>query len=109
MFQIQGADGPQVQAKLTVMNSINRTALRTGSPVPDSGIYAVSHPQHTLPREVTLLRDQTFPRCSCCKEPVFYELLRSAPAAVGTHPAAFTVALYELPELNRETDEPTIR
>src|SRR5690349_24803672 len=94
---------------MDAMKTSNRMTLRTGSPVPDSGIYAVSHPQHTLPREVTLLRDQTFPRCSCCKEPVFYELLRSAPAAVGTHPAAFTVALYELPELNRETDEPTIR
>lgn len=99
------------QAKLTTMDSNragNRTSLTTGSSVPESGIYAVSHPQHSVPREVTLLRDQTFPRCSCCKEPVFYRLLRSAPAAAGAHPSAFAVALYELPELNREADEPTV-
>jgi len=100
------------QAKLTIMDltkTSDRTSLSTGSSVPDSGVYAVSHPQHTLPREVTLLRDQTFPRCSCCKEPVFYKLLRFAPAATSAHPGVFAVALYELPELNRETDEPTVR
>src|SRR5690349_24452709 len=90
---------------MDAMKTSNRMTLRTGCSVPDSGIYAVSHPQHTLPREVTLLRDQTFPRCSSCKEPVFYELLRSAPAAACAHPGVFSVELYELPEINR-ADEP---
>jgi hypothetical protein len=75
------------------------TSLRTGFAVPDSGIYRVCHSQHNLPLEVTLLKDQKFPRCSRCKEPVFYELLRSAPAVTSSHPSAFLVELYELPEL----------
>ena len=78
--------------------------LRTGCSVPDSGIYSVSHPQHALPREITLLREQMFPRCSRCGEPVFYELVRSAPAAVSAHPSTFKVALYELPELSADEE-----
>jgi len=91
----------QYKTRLTIMDSTDRakgTSLRTGVNVPESGIYRVSHSQHNLPYEVTLLKDQKFPRCSRCKEPIFYELLRSAPAT-SSHPSAFTVALYELPEL----------
>jgi len=82
------------------MNSPKATSLRTGCSVPESGIYGVSHPQHVLPREVTLVREQTFPRCSRCNEPVYFELMRPAPALVNFNPSAFTVALYELPELS---------
>jgi len=82
------------------MDSKMANALRTGIGVPESGIYRVSHSQHALPLEVTLLKDQTFPRCSRCNEPVFYELVRSAPALVNVHPSTFRVALYELPELS---------
>ena len=74
------------------------TSLRTGVNVPESGIYRISHSQHKLPHEVMLLKDQQFPRCSRCHEPVFYELVRSAPPA-SSYPGAFTVTLYELPEL----------
>ena len=87
--------------KLTIMDSTGTakgTSLRTSVAVPDSGIYRVSHPQHHLPYEVTLLKDQKFPRCSRCNEPVFFELVRSAPS-ISSHSSAFTVALYELPEL----------
>lgn len=89
------------KTKLTIMDSTGTakgTSLRTGVNVPESGIYRTSHSQHHLPYEVTLLRDQKFPRCSRCSEAVFYELVRSAPAAYS-HPGAFTVTLYELPEL----------
>jgi len=71
--------------------------LRTGCSVPDSGIYRVLHSQHRLPGAVTLLRNQSFPRCSKCSEPVYFELERSAPAA-GSGPHSFNVMLYELPE-----------
>ncbi|HKR28939.1 MAG TPA: hypothetical protein VJT08_00595 [Terriglobales bacterium] len=94
------------KTKLTIMDSTKAasgTSLTTGCSVPESGIYRASHPQHKLPAEVTLLRNQTFPRCSRCDQPVFFELVRSAPALVNVHPSAFTVALYELPELS--TDE----
>ncbi len=76
------------------------TTLTTGSTVPESGIYSVSHPKHNVPAEVTLVRNQTFPRCSRCDQPVFFELVRSAPALVNVHPSTFTVALYELPDLS---------
>jgi hypothetical protein len=71
--------------------------LRTGCAVPSSGIYRVIHQQHRLPREITLLKDHFFPRCSRCNESVYYTLERSAPA--GISPYDFNVTLYELPEL----------
>lgn len=77
--------------------------MTTGAPVRESGIYRVSHPQHRLPEEVTLIRDQPFPRCSRCSEAVFYELARSAPSA-GFHSGTthFVVSLYELPVIEEE-------
>ena len=74
--------------------------LRTGCAVPAPGIYSVSHPQHRLPQEVTLLKDHLFPRCSRCGESVYYTLVRSAPA--GIRPYSFIVNLYELPELTED-------
>jgi hypothetical protein len=92
------------RTKLTIMDSTaaRGTGLRTGCTVPESGIYRASHSQHNLPEEVTLLRNQNFPRCSRCDRPVFFELVRSAPALVNVHPSRFTVALYELPELTND-------
>jgi hypothetical protein len=43
---------------------------------------------------VTLLTNQSFPRCSKCAEPVDFELVRSA-----TDIGGFKVMLYELPEV----------
>ena len=71
--------------------------LRTGCTVPTSGIYRVSHPQHRLPQEVTLLEGHLFPRCCRCTDPVYYTLERSAPAGISPH--RFSVNLYELPEM----------
>jgi hypothetical protein len=70
--------------------------LRTGCFVSDSGIYRVIHKQHRLPEEVTLIKDQSFPRCSKCAEPAYFKLVRSAPASGGTNSSS--VALYELSE-----------
>jgi hypothetical protein len=78
------------------------TELRTGYTVPSSGIYRVIHSQHRLPSEVTLLSEQSFPRCSKCAEPVYFELVRSAPS-IGPN-QGFRVMLYELPEVG-EQDE----
>jgi len=90
------------RTKLTIMRSpdARKSELRTGCAVPQSGIYSVSHPQHRLPAEVTLLRDHTFPRCARCSDPVYYRLERSAPAF--TDPDHFSVTLYELPELSAD-------
>jgi hypothetical protein len=76
--------------------------LWTGCPVPENGFYRVKHPQHRLPKEVTLLIGQLFPRCSKCAEPVYFELIRCAPSLGMTR--GFNIALYELPEM-AEQDE----
>lgn len=76
------------------------TVLRTGCVVVASGIYRVWHPQHRLAAEVTLLKDHFFPRCSRCLEPVYFELVRSAPA--GISPYRFNVTLYELRESEKD-------
>ena len=92
------------KTKLTIMDSgaAKATSLKTGGTVPESGIYRVLHAQHRLPTEVTLLANHEFPRCSCCSEPVFYELVRSAPLAGLLRPGTFTISLYQLPEISDE-------
>ena len=72
-----------------------------GQKIAESGIYRVVHKNHRLPHEVTLLRDQLFPRCSRCEESVYFELLRSAPDITL---APFKVALYALPASEEEDD-----
>lgn len=69
---------------------------RTGLKIPRSGIYVVRHAQHRLPHEVTLLKDETFPRCAKCDEAVRFELLMGV-SDVSLSP--FRVILYSIPEL----------
>jgi hypothetical protein len=75
--------------------------FRCGERILESGIYRVVHRKHRLPHEVTLLRDQLFPRCIKCEDDVFFQLLRSAPDITL---APFRVALYALPVAD-EADE----
>jgi hypothetical protein len=75
--------------------------FRCGEKIPESGIYRVVHRNHRLPHEVTLLRDQLFPRCAKCEDSVYFELVRSAPdITLGP----FKVALYALPCSDEEED-----
>jgi hypothetical protein len=73
--------------------------FRCGDKILESGIYRVYHENHRLPHEVTLLRDQLFPKCSKCENAVHFELVRSAPDITL---APFKVALYALPENDEE-------
>jgi hypothetical protein len=77
--------------------------LRTGCSVPESGIYRVLHSQHKVPQEVTLIRNHFFPRCSRCSSPIYFELVRPAPAV--SNRTEFSVTLYELPVLGEQEDE----
>jgi hypothetical protein len=70
--------------------------FRTGETVPESGIYRVTHGGHRLPHEVTLLRDQLFPRCSKCATLVEFEPVALAPT-MGDRRGK--IILYELPVL----------
>jgi hypothetical protein len=75
---------------------------RTGQAVPESGIYRISHGEHRLPHEVTLLKDQLFPRCCKCAELVVFEPVALAPTTVERRGH---IVLYELPCLDPESDQ----
>ena len=68
---------------------------RAGEPIPESGIYRISHSEHRLPHEVTLLRGQRFPKCEKCGELVEFELMKGVPH-IGSG-ANFRVILFSLP------------
>ena len=73
--------------------------FHTGDIVPDSGIYLVVHPEHRLPHEVTLLRDQQFPTCAKCNTAVVFRLVQAAPYLED---GEFRVALHRIPVLPDE-------
>ena len=75
--------------------------FRCGDKIVESGIYRVYHRNHRLAHEVTLLRDQLFPKCTKCEDSVYFELVRSAPDITL---APFKVALYALPVNDEEED-----
>jgi hypothetical protein len=75
--------------------------FRCGGKIVESGIYRVYHRNHRLPHEVTLLRDQLFPKCIECEDSVYFKLVRSAPDITL---APFKVALYALPANDEEED-----
>jgi hypothetical protein len=72
---------------------------KTGQQIPDSGIYKVTHQQHRLPHEVTLIKGETFPRCAKCGDMVTFELVHSAPHQGSMAPS---VQIYALPDLDDE-------
>ena len=79
--------------------SISDALHKTGSIVPNSGIYSVRHDAHVLPSEVTLMQGETFPRCEACAEEVEFRLVRKL---VERDPVfRFRVQLYQLPVLDR--------
>jgi hypothetical protein len=73
----------------------------TGQYVPESGIYRVVHAEHRLPHEVTLLKDQQFPRCCKCAEQVKFQPVALAPVM---RERRGQIILYELPCFDEEPD-----
>jgi hypothetical protein len=78
-----------------------RPRFHTDEIVRQSGIYKVRHRKHRLPHEVTVLRDQRFPRCAQCQNAVIFELVRAVDESDVTFSSR--MHLYELPVL--EDDE----
>jgi hypothetical protein len=72
---------------------LTQKTFKTGQSVPQSGIYRVTHSDHRLPHEVTLLRSQGFPPCSKCGVEVKFKLVR------GVTVDSFKVVLNSLPEV----------
>lgn len=79
-----------------------RPAFRTGEEIPQSGIYQVIHRKHRLPHEVTLLKDEHFPRCAQCRDAVRFQLVRGIQCAEVRHEFSTRIRLYELPVLELE-------
>jgi hypothetical protein len=75
-------------------------AFRTGETIPESGIYRVVHREHRLPHEVTLLRNEIFPKCAKCHDDVSFELVRGV--AFAEEQQGQQIRLYELPVLDDE-------
>jgi hypothetical protein len=88
-----------VKSQQTMLNHTQQ--FRCGDKILESGIYRVYHRKHRLAHEVTLLRDQLFPKCIKCEDSVYFELVRSAPDITL---APFKVALYALPVSDEEED-----
>jgi hypothetical protein len=85
-------------ARITLI--VGAPTFKTGQQIPDSGVYKVIHQQHRLPHEVTLLKGETFPRCTKCGDRVEFELVHAAPyQRDGT---TFQIQLYALPDLDDE-------
>jgi hypothetical protein len=78
--------------------------FRTNEVVPQSGIYRVPHRKHPLPHEVTLLRDQQFPRCARCQHAVIFEMIRAVTFTEESLEQYPQIRLYEIPVL--EDDKP---
>ena len=93
LFLVKSAPGKMVKSP----------KLHTDEIVPQSGIYRVRHRKHRLPHEVTLLRDQKFPRCAKCQQAVVFELVQAA----GLQEDITTksrILLYELPVLDDDQE-----
>lgn len=82
-----------------------RPTFRTGEKISQSGIYRVIHRKHRLPHEVTLLRDQHFPRCARCQDNVKFQLVRGAQIFEVEHEFSTRICLYELPVLDEKQEQ----
>src|SRR5256885_14220300 len=77
----------------TLLQEAMAETYKTGETVPHSGIYRVSHSEHRLPHEVTLLRANAFPPCSKCGNNVLFNLLRAVTVE------RFAITLNAIPEM----------
>lgn len=78
-----------------------RRKFLSGETVAKSGIYKVTHSEHRLPHEVTVLSGQIFPPCAKCGNAVIFNLLR----VIQDSDTPFTITLHQLPEIEA-TPEP---
>ena len=58
--------------------AIGQPPLKTGTLIPETGIYKVIHGEHRLPHEVILFQGEKFPRCAKCRDKVCFELVYPA-------------------------------
>lgn len=75
--------------------------FRVGETIPVSGIYRAFHVGHRVSHDLTLLADNTFPRCNKCGEEVHFELLAEA-THVEQDPNFRALRLFEIPHPEME-------
>ncbi len=98
------AKGPRLfLVKSAPEKMVSRPRFHTDEIVPQSGIYKVRHKNHRLPHEVSLFRDQRFPRCAQCHNAVMFELLRPVRDEAEAELLSSRICLYELPVLEDNT------
>lgn len=91
-----------VKSRATKMSA--GTVFKTGERIPHSGIYRVTHRQHRVPHEVTLLCGQEFPKCAQCHDAVVFELVRGVTFGDDDREVSSMIRLYELPVVDDECD-----
>lgn len=90
----------KIRSNVFVMTPANekdrpeQQVFRVGDAISESGIYRVHHLDHRIPHEVTLLRNEVFPRCAQCGDAMYFELVRAVP---GLEEKDFRVRLYSIP------------
>jgi hypothetical protein len=77
--------------------------FRTDERVPASGIYSVSHARHRLAGTIALFRDETFPKCNRCDDPVTFTLIHWVPALDYLSDPGVRISLVELVPLEDDT------
>jgi hypothetical protein len=98
----------KMPAKRSPLHLVKSAATKTvkhhtDETVPQSGIYRVRHSKHRLPHEVTLLRDERFPRCAKCDSAVVFELVKAADEDAAI--LGLRICLYELPVADDEQEQ----
>ncbi len=81
---------------------VKRPVFRTDEVVPQDGIYRVRHSEHRLPHEVTLLKDQRFPKCANCQDSVLFEFIRGVIFTEESLEFDSRIRLYELPVMEEK-------
>jgi hypothetical protein len=82
--------------------SINASLFQTGDRVPASGLYAVVHADHQLPKAVFLAIGNEFPRCSICTSAVTFWLLQQKHPPSGFEADIRSLPVQSNPEANSQ-------
>ena len=79
----------------------------TGTTVPASGIYRVTHTAHRLAVEVALFKGEIFPKCGRCSEAVHFYMMRAFHGLDAIEKLSYRTPLYELEATDGEANSIT--
>jgi hypothetical protein len=79
-----------------------KKSYKSSDKVPVGGIYKVSHAEHRVPHEVTLLAGQIFPPCARCGNQVTFQVIRRVKALKQRRER---IVLHALPVFEDSSEE----